>query len=72
MKITEKAARSAAVLLFNSCVNDLNVGNNGRIFTSNAHISLFLTGSLQKLHLVRMHFITEIIYYTLYFESNGF
>lgn len=71
MKITEKAARSAAVL-FNSDMKYLNMENNGRIFTSNANISVFLTGSLQKLHIVSMHFIIEVIYYSLYFESNGF
>lgn len=71
MKITEKAARSAAVL-FISYIKDLRMGNNGRIFTSNAHISVFLIGSVQKLHIVNMHFIIEVTYSTLYFESNGF
>lgn len=71
MKIIEKTARSAAVL-FASSMKDLDMGNNGRIFTSNALTSLFLTGSVQKLHLVSMHFIIEVTYYVLYFESNGF
>lgn len=71
MKITKKAARSAAVL-FNSYMKDLNMGNNGRIFTSNAHISVILTGSVQKSHLVSMCFVVEVTCCTLYFESNGF
>lgn len=61
VKITEKAARSAAVL-FNACMKDLNMGNKGRTFTSNAYISVFLTGSVQKLHLMSMHFIIEFTY----------
>lgn len=71
MKVTEKAAGNAAVL-FTSYMKDSNMGNNGRIFTSNAHISVFLTGSVQKLCPVSMHFIIEVTYYILYFESNGF